>query len=590
MSRARSTSIGGAIDGSVSRRPSRPSATFAKLVRHIVPDRRGAVDRDELDRDLARRSRRGHKSGVDASTEGNAAPPRSRTLGALIDEVAAARGDAEGVVFRGRRLTYAAVRRRADDLARALLATGVRRGERVAVLLPNRPEWLLAAFAASKVGATTVAISTFSTPREIAWTMDHARPAVVVTTASFRGRSYLETLAALDVPGLRAIVLADALDDFVARGAGVADADVAAAQAGVSGDDPCFILYTSGSTASPKGVVLNHAGVIANGFAIGERQRLGPADRLWLAVPLFWSFGSANALPAILTHGGTIVLQESFEAGEALALLDDERCTVWYGMANMARAIREHPDRPRRRLAAMRTGLTIGLPEDVAMTMDAVGARELCNVYGSTETYGNCAVTDARDPVELRLTTQGLPLPGMDIRVVEPGTGRILPRGEIGELRVKGHVTPGYYREPEETAAAFDAHGYFRSGDLGLIGGDGRVRFRGRLKEMIKTGGINVAPLEVEAVLLAHPAVKQAHVVGVPDRVKDEAVVAAVELHEGASTTPEALAAHCRESLASYKVPTRIVFRKDAELPRTSTGKIHKPRLRDELAGGAASA
>jgi fatty-acyl-CoA synthase len=252
-------------------------------------------------------------------------------------------------------------------------------------------------------------------------------------------------------------------------------------------------------------------------------------------------------------------------------------------MANMARAILEHPDRPRRALAAMRTGLTIGLPEDIAMTMDAVNARQLCNVYGATETYGNCAVTDAHDPLERRLTTQGLPLPGMEIRVVEPGSDRPLRADEVGELRVRGCVTPGYYRDPEQTRAAFDADGFFVTGDLGMAGGDGRVRFRGRLKEMIKTGGINVAPLEVEGVLLAHPAVKQAYVVGLSDRGKGEVAAAAVELHEGATATAEALTAFCRERLASYKVPARIVFKNAGEFPLTATGKVQKPRLREEL-------
>jgi len=301
-------------------------------------------------------------------------------------------------------------------------------------------------------------------------------------------------------------------------------------------------------------------------------------------VPLFWSFGSANALPAIMTHGGCVVLQESFEAGEALELIDRERCSVYYGMANMARAMLEHPDRPRRRLASMRTGLTIGLPEDIAMTMEAVGAPELCNVYGSTETYGNCAVTDAHDPRELRLRTQGLPLPGMELRVVHPETRQPLEVNEVGELCVRGYVTRGYYRAPEVTATAFDAEGYFLSGDLGLIGDDGRVCFRGRLKEMIKTAGINVSPLEVEEVLLQHPDVKQAYVVGVPDRVKDEVVGAVLEMRAGATADVDALVAFCRERLASYKVPTRVAFRKAEELPRTPTGKIHKPGLREELA------
>ena len=371
--------------------------------------------------------------------------------------------------------------------------------------------------------------------------------------------------------------------DFVARAPRVREADRAAAQAEVTPDDLAYILYTSGSTATPKGVTLAHGRLIANGFAIGERQHLTAADRVWLAVPLFWSFGSANALPALMTHGGALVLQESFEPGEALALLEEQRCTVYYGMANMARAIGEHPDRPRRDLASMRTGLTIGLPEDVRTTIEAVGARELCNVYGSTETYGNCAVTDAGDPIALRLETQGLPLPGMDIRVADPESGRLLDRGEVGELRVRGHVTPGYYEDAEQTRAAFDADGYFKTGDLGLIRADGRVVFHGRFKEMIKTAGMNVAPLEVEAILATHDAVKQAYVVGVPDRTRGELVVAAVELRAGAAATPEALAAFCRERLATYKVPTRFVFRKAEDFPRTPTGKVQKPQLREQL-------
>jgi len=532
--------------------------------------------------------------------------PQSRTLGALIDEMAAARPDAEAVVFRGERLTYAALRDRADTLARALLALGVRKDDRVAVLLPNRTEWLVAAVAAAKLGALTVALSTFSTAREVGWTLEHAQPRVIVTMEAFRGHEYLRAIRdvcpelAHSAPGalhserlpeLRAVIGIDsrrhdgvyAWADALDQACDVQPAALASAQAAVSDADVCFILYTSGSTATPKGVMLTHGGVIANGFDIGERQHLTAADRVWLAVPLFWSFGAANALPAIVTHGGALVLQESFEPGEALALLDGERCSVYYGMANMARALLEHPDRPRRALASMRTGLTIGLPEDLTMTMEAVNARQLCNVYGATETYGNCAVTDAEDPLELRSTTQGLALPGMHIRAVDPATDRPLPPNEVGELRVKGWVTPGYYRDAEQTRVAFDADGFFKTGDLGAIGDDGRVRFRGRLKEMIKTGGINVAPLEVEAVLLSHPAVKQAYVVGLADRGKGEIAAAAIELHAGATASVETLTAFCRERLASYKVPARIVFRKADEFPRTATGKVQKPRLREEL-------
>ena len=534
--------------------------------------------------------------------------PASRTLGDLVDEMAAATPSAEAVVFRDERLDYAGLKARVDEFARALLAVGVRHGDRVALLVTNRTEWIVAALAAAKIGAIVAAISTFSTPRELAWALEHSSAAVLITLDAFRGRRFLDALRDLcpgldgsapgallstRLPALRTIVAIGggqtpagvfSLLEFLARGVSVDAQALAGAQQAVRPEDICYILYTSGSTAAPKGVTLAHGPVIANGFDIGERMHLNAADRVWLAVPLFWSFGSANALPAIVTHGGCMVLQESFEAGEALALIERERCSVYYGMGNMARALREHEGHPGRRLGAMRTGLTIGPPEDIAMTIEALGARELCNVYGSTETYGNCAVTDAEDPLAIRLHSQGLPLPGMTMRAVDLVTRRPLPQGDIGELAVGGYVTPGYYRAPELDAEAFDRDGYFLTGDLGSVEADGRIRFRGRLKEMIKTGGVNVAPLEVEQVLLQHPDIVQAYVVGVPDQSKGETVAAAVELRAGAAADAASITAFCRERLASYKVPARLAFRTATQLPRTPTGKIHKPSLAEELA------
>jgi fatty-acyl-CoA synthase len=524
--------------------------------------------------------------------------PSSRTLGDLLDELAAAAPGAEAVVFRDERLDYARLKNRADAFAKALLAAGITKGDRVAMLVSNRTEWVVATLGAAKIGAVVAAISTFSTPRELAWTLEHSEAAALIALAEFRSRRFLDAVLhhRTGLPRLRTIVAIDgassgealSLPDFLARGAVVDDAALAATERQVGPDDICYILYTSGSTAAPKGVMLAHGPVIANGFDIGERMRLTASDRVWLAVPLFWSFGSANALPALLTHRGCLVLQESFEPGEALALIERERCSVYYGMANMARALREHPDHPGRRLGAMRTGLTIGPPEDIALTIAALGADELCNVYGATETYGNCAVCDAHDALALRLNTQGEPLPGMIIRTVDPASRKPLPDGELGELAVGGYVTPGYFRAPTLNATAFDADGYFLTGDLGTIE-DGRVRFRGRLKEMIKTGGINVAPLEVEEVLLQHPDIVQAYVVGVPDAAKDEIVAAAVELRAGAVLDAAAILGFCRERLASYKVPARLSFRTAAEFPRTATGKIHKPGLRQELASEPSS-
>lgn len=533
--------------------------------------------------------------------------PNSQTLGNLLDEIADWRGDAEAIIWRDRRISYADWRDQTDQFARGLLSLGIKPGDRIGLLAANRPEWLIAAFAIHKVGAIATAISTFSTPRELAWILEHSGAVALVSVSEVRGRSFIGalrescpeiasaepgSLKTKALPELRTIIAIDGesggaivgWDDFMARGDMVAAERVAEVQAVVAPDDICFILYTSGSTADPKGVTLRHDHLIANGFDIGERMHLGPEDRLWFAVPLFWSFGSSNALPALMTHGGRLVLHESFDAGEALDLIETEGCTVFYGMANMARAIREHASWKPERVASMRTGLTIGLPEDVAFIIDTLRAPELCNVYGSTETYGNCAVCDAHDDLDLRLHSQGRPLPGMTIRAVDPETRKPLPSGQVGELAVAGYVTPGYFKAPEQTAATFDADGYFLTGDLGMIGEDGRLRYRGRLKEIIKTGGVNVAPIEVEAVLAQHPAVKQAYVVGVPDPTKDEIVVAAVELEDGAGVTAADLVAHCRAELASYKVPAHIAIRAADDFPRTATGKIHKPGLKVELA------
>jgi fatty-acyl-CoA synthase len=545
----------------------------------------------------------------EADTTTGASPrPASSTLGDLIDEMAKRRPTGEAIVFRDERLDYAALKARADSFARALLAVGVQHGDRVALLVTNRPEWIICSFAAVKIGAIVAAISTFSTPRELAWALEHCGAAALITLDAFRDRRFLDALRDLcpevgdaqpgalksaRLPALRTVVAVDgqapagvfSLPEFLARGASINPASLAATQRTVRPDDICYILYTSGSTAAPKGVTLAHGGVITNGFDIGERMHLSAADRVWLSVPLFWSFGSANALPAALTHGSCIVLQESFDAGEALALIERERCNIYYGMPNMARALLEHPGHPKRRLGAMRTGLTIGPPGDIAMTIETLGAEELCNVYGSTETYRNCAVTDAHDPLPLRLDSQGPPLPGMRIRVLDLITRQPLPPGEIGQLAVSGYVTPGYFNAPELKAETFECDGYFLTGDLGSIAPDGRVRFRGRLKEMIKTGGVNVAPLEVEQVVLQHPDVVQAYVVGVPDQAKGEVVAAAVELRAGAATNTASIIAFCRERLASYKVPNQLAFRTAAQLPRTPTGKIHKPTLSQELAG-----
>jgi fatty-acyl-CoA synthase len=507
--------------------------------------------------------------------------------------------DREAVVGGAARLTYGQLRARVRDLARGLRGLGVGRGDKVALLMSNRPEWVLVDLAVVLLGATLVPISTWSRERELAYVLDHCDATTLVTMDRFRGQNFLDLLAAIGPARLarleRVIRLGEgpppitslrwpviALEDVPIGPSAASDALLDAGQRAVAPTDIAYILYTSGTTSTPKGVQLRHHALVENMFEIGERLHLGPGDRLWMGISLFWGFGCENALLALMTHAGCVVLQEQFDAAAALALIERERCTVYYGTPNIALALWEHPDRAHRDLSSLRTGAAIGPPHAMQMVVD-LGAREICNVYGLTECYGNCTVTDARDPLPVRLSTVGRPLPGMELRIVHPEIRQPLPAGQEGEILIRGHVTPGYYKDAARNAAAFDGEGFFLTGDLGLIDADGRLSFRGRLKDIVKTGGINVAPLEVEEVLLTHPAVEQVYVVGVPDARRDEVLAAVVVLREGRAASADDLRAFCRGQLAAYKVPAHVRFVERGDLPITASGKVQKHRLREAV-------
>lgn len=533
--------------------------------------------------------------------------PVPRTVGALLEHLAQASPEQEAVVFPPQRLTYMALYEQATAMASGLWSLGIRHGEPVALLVSNRPEWLIAAFGCALIGAPVVAISTWSRRLELEYVLAHSQAVALITLDGFLGTDYQALLADVEpavaqsspgqlgarrLPALRELIVlgqstlaaARRFDAVLALGRHMDPAALRAIRAQVQPSDILYVLYTSGSTARPKGVTLVHAGCLENGFNIGERQHLTSADRLWLAVPLFWSFAAANALMALITHGGTIVLQERFDAEEAVRLIAAERCTVYYGMSHMAQAMLATSAWGQFDTRLLRTGLTIGTPEEIALTMHGLGVRHICNVYGATETYGNATVTDAAEPEAPRLHSQGKPLPGMQLRIVHPETRTVLPAGEVGEILVAGYVTPGYYRDPENNARAFDAEGYFITGDLGRLDTEGRLHFCGRLKDLIKSGGINISPLEVEAYLMTHPKVQHASVVGLPDPLKGEVPVAAVELRPGDTATPEEIHDFCRGRIASYKIPVQVIVLRPDEFPRTSTGKVHKPGLGEVMA------
>ena len=515
--------------------------------------------------------------------------PASRTVPGLLDELANGYPSREFVIGSRNRYSYAKFRQAVRSFARGLHEIGVRPSDKVAILMGNRPEWLIADFAIMALGAVMVSINTWASRRELAYMLAHSDTSVLVCTDRFLGSNYLEMLKDIGQVGLLRQVVRVApgdeelpgsvsWDQVMEAGAAVPETVLESIQTDIRPTDQACLLYTSGSTSTPKGVLLQHFALIENMWSIGERMHLRVGDRLWLAVSLFWGLGCENALFALMTHGGTIVLQEHFDAEEAINLIEQERCTVIYATPNMVRAIVDHPACDRSRLASLRTGITIGTPEQVQLLAD-LGPREVCNVYGLTETYGNCTVTDADLPLEVRANCMGAPLDNVEILIEDIDSGEPLPAGQTGEIKVRGYVTCGYYKDEDKNMETFDDAGFFLTGDLGFLDEHGRLHYRGRRKEMIKTGGINVAPVEVEEVLMSHAGVDQAFVIGLPDPRRDEVVAAVVVPATTFRVDEDALRAHCEVELAAYKRPRRYRLLSAEQLPLTSTGKVNKTAM-----------
>ncbi len=515
--------------------------------------------------------------------------PFSRTLADLIFEQAARCGPRTAVIWQDQLISYSELCAGAARVAASLRACGVERGDRVGLLINNRPEWLEAFFGTVIAGGVVVAFSTWSTADELDWLLRDSGARMLIALERFGDNDFAAALRQLvpeagtgdrwqsaRYPALRDIVL---LGESYNRLRAAALSARQAPGIGPCAADDAIIIYTSGSSSRPKSVPLSHAGIIENGFNIGERQGYRKDDRILLAPPLFWSYGSANAMSAALTHGAALVLQNRFEPGEAIDLIERHRCTALYTLPAITSAIVSHSSFRRERVASLRAGLTIGAPQDVMTAATVLGAPEICNVYGQTETYGNCCVTPHDWPLERRATCQGPPLPGVQVRIVDGETGTELSRGEEGMIEVRGYVTRGYQgSSATETAGAITTDGFFRTGDMGRMLPDGAISFSGRVTEMIKKGGINISPAEVEDVLMRHDSVALAGVVGVPDATQGELLVAFVVPKPGTALRPDELLAHCRSLASRYKVPDMIEVR-DA-LPVTVTGKLMRRELK----------
>lgn len=509
--------------------------------------------------------------------------PFSRTVFDLLREQAAVRPEAPAAIFEDITLSYAELVQRALAVAGALTDEGVERGDRIALLSDNRPEWLDVFFGAAALGVAVAPFSTWSTIAELEFLLNDSEAEFFFTLSKYGDRDYSggvrELVDDFKLHHLQDIIEIDgpAFAPFATGTPATLDGPGGAASAG----DRLVTLYTSGSSSRPKSVPLLHYAAIENGFNIGERQGLTPEDRVLISIPLCWSYGAANALMAALSHGAAMVIQPRFEPAGAIDLIERHGCTAIYTLPAMTNAILASPAFKPERTASLRTGVTIGSPVDIQRAANELGANEICNIYGQTESYGNCCVTPHDWPLERRMTSQGPPLPGVSIRVRDPESDAILDIGEVGEIEIYGYLTPGYVGDSSKfNPDVFSDDGYFQTGDLGVLNPDGSISYAGRITEMIKRSGINVSPTEVEEILARHPAVGLAGVTGVADDNKGELIVAFVVPRPGETPDAAALIAHCRDLLSSYKLPDHI-FLRDA-LPLTPTGKLMRRELAEE--------
>ncbi|MCG3774683.1 MAG: 3-[(3aS,4S,7aS)-7a-methyl-1,5-dioxo-octahydro-1H-inden-4-yl]propanoyl:CoA ligase [Nitrospira sp.] len=518
--------------------------------------------------------------------------PEYRSLPDLLDGRARDQPDHTAVRFNGQCTTYAELRDSSLAVAKVLRSLGVAPGTPVALMADNSTKWLEVAFGILRCGAQLHAFSTWSRAYDLHHLLSASQIHVLVMEPKVGSTDLLAELLSLvddvhpsgavisqnrNYPSLRNVVLLDSGFDATVQMASkqFCTSDREELTQNQMGARP-VVFYTSGSTRHPKAVPLEQDAMIVNGYAIGSRMHLRSNDRVWLGSPLFWSMGLANAAMATFVNGAELVLQRRFTAEATLATLRTERCTAAYLLPTMVAALCDSVAAEIKQLTSLRTGITIGRPDEVAKVIEVLGIRQICNVYGSTEVYGNCCVTDADLSPDIRTVTQGLPLPGFEVRITSELTGNVIQRGEVGDIQVRGRVMAGYIDAEELTHEVETADGWYRTGDTGRLRPDGMLEFVSRRSEMIKTSGINVSPLEVETFVERCPGVRGVAVVGAPHPVKGQVVVAFVE---GEGLVELDVISFCKGAIADYNVPYRVVVVE--RLPLTATGKLARKELLD---------
>jgi fatty-acyl-CoA synthase len=519
----------------------------------------------------------------------SARPLLGEPIFANLRNTASRFGDREALVvpYQGYRATYRELVAQCEEIARGLMSRGVKKGDRVGIWSPNRYEWVVVQYATAAIGAILVNINPAYRTSELEYALNQSGISFLILAARFRQADYVAMLGEVRgrFPSLReALVLEDGWEALKRDASKVSAGELHELEATLQFDDPINIQYTSGTTGFPKGATLTHHNILNNGYFIGETLKYGEHDRVCIPVPFYHCFGMVLGNLACTTHGATMVVPaEAYDPVVTMQTVQDERCTSLYGVPTMFIGELENPRFKEFDFSTLRTGIMAGSPcpvEVMKKVQTVMHIPEMTIAYGMTETSPVSTQCTTDDPLERRVSTVGRVHPHVEIKIVDPSTGAVVPHGTAGELCSRGYIVMrGYWNNDEATRQAIDAARWMHTGDLATMDDEGYVNIVGRIKDMIIRGGENIYPREVEEFLYTHPDVADVQVIGVPSEKYGEEVMAWVKPREGASTTGEELAAWCKGKIATYKIPRHWKF-VDA-FPMTVTGKVQKFKMRE---------
>lgn len=516
-------------------------------------------------------------------------PLKGETIGQNLRQIAAKFPERAALIseYQQYRANYSEFLAQVEQVAKALMAHGIRRGDRVGIWSPNRYEWVLVQYATALMGAIMVNINPGYKLSGLRYALEQSRIDLLIASSHFRKTDYIKMLDELRPDCLypkQTVIIDRDWATFLSSASQVSDARLAEREASLQFDDPVNIQYTSGTTGYPKGATLSHHNILNNGFFIGERLKYTEKDIVCLPVPFYHCFGMVLGNMAIVTHGACIVIPgEFFDPEQVLQTVENERCTSLYGVPTMFIAELDLPDFAKYNLKSLRTGIMAGAPcpiDTMRKVQSLMNMTEICVCYGMTETSPVSTESCTDDPLELRVTTVGTVHPHVEIKIIDPESGAIVPRDTAGELCTRGYsVMLGYWDNPEDTKAIIDETRWLHSGDIAVMDENGYVSIVGRIKDLIIRGGENISPKEIEDFLIVHEGVSDVQVIGVYSEKYGEEVMAWIKPRPGYNVSAESLHTYCKGRIATFKIPRYWKF-VDA-FPMTVTGKIRKIEMRE---------